>query len=159
LLALVAGSAANAQAPSAVPGFPPWDIEQYRTGYVAVTRANDHRSALLIFCTLVGTKDFVYAYDGRGQRPEDIPISTVRVLLTPTIDLFGQSMPSTAATFDNDGYIIRLRLALPDDFEPPHSGEMTLSSGPEATTENRWSVTAGTDGLDDSLRIAFQNCV
>ena len=139
--------------------FVPWDIEQYKTGYVAVTRASDHRSAILIFCTLVGTKSIVYAYDGRGQRSEDIPISNVRVLATPTVDLLGHALPSTAATFDNDGYIIRMQLPLPADFEPPQSGEMTLSSGPEATPENRWSVTVGTEGLDDSVRIAFQNCV
>jgi hypothetical protein len=154
----LAASGAYAQKPAA-PTFPPWDIEQYRTGYVAVTRADDHRSALLIFCTQIGTTNIVYAYDGRGQRSEDIPISQVRVLMTPTIDLFGKSISSSAATFDNDGNIVRLQLPLPADFEPPQSGEMTLSSGPEAKPENRWSVAVGTEGLDDSLRIAFQNCV
>ena len=157
-MALAASSAASAQE-RAAPTFPPWDIEQYRTGYVAVTRSDDHRSALLIFCTLVGTKAIVYAYDGRGQRSEDIPISQVRVLATPTIDLFGKPISSSTATFDNDGYIVRLQLPLSTDFEPPQSGEMTLSSGPEAKPENRWSVAVGTEGLDDSLRIAFQNCV
>ena len=139
--------------------FDPWDIEQYKTGLVAVTRADDHRTAILIFCTLIGTKNIVYAYDGRGQPSEDIPISQVRVLATPTIDVLGQSLPSSAASFANDGYIIRMQLPLPADFEPPQSGEMTLSSGPEATPENRWSVRIGIEGLDDSLRIAFHNCV
>jgi hypothetical protein len=159
LLTLAIGSAACAGERFAAPTFPPWDIEQYKTGYVAVTRADDHRTGILIFCTLIGTKHIVYAYDGRGLDSEDIPISNVRVLSTPTIDLLGRSMPSSGATFANDGYIIRMQLPLPADFEPPQSGEMTLSSGPEALPENRWSVGVGVKGLDDSLRIAFQNCV
>ena len=149
---------ADAEPPSDL-HFAPWDIEQYRTGLVALTRADDHRTAILIFCTLIGTKDIVYAYDGRGQDSADIPISEVRVRATPTIEVFGESMPASAATFDNDGYIIRMRAPLPPDFDPTQSGEMTLSSGPEATSENRWSVTVGTAGLADALRIAFQNCV
>jgi hypothetical protein len=72
----------------------------------------------------------------------------VRVLASPTIDVLGLSMLSSAATFDSDGYIIRMQPPLPADFEPPQSGEMTLSSGPEATPENRWSVTVDTEGLD-----------
>ena len=159
MLTLATGSAAYAEEHFGAPTFPPWDIEQYKTGYVAVTRADDHRTGILIFCTLVGTKHIVYAYDGRSQRSEDIPISNVRVLATPTIDVLGNSIPSSAATFANDGYIIRMQLPLPADFEPPQSGEMTFSSGPEALPENRWSVRVGIEGLDDSLRIAFQNCV
>ena len=139
--------------------FDPWDVEQYRTGLVALTRADDHRTAILIFCTLIGTKNVVYAYDGRGQDSEDIPISEVRVRATHTIEVFGESMPSSAATFDNDGYIIRMQLPLPADFEPPQSGEMTLSSGADAAPDHRWSVTVGTTGLEDAIRIAFQNCV
>jgi hypothetical protein len=153
------GNLARAEEPAAAVDPGSWDIEQYKTGFVAVTRAGDHRTAILIFCTLIGTKNIVYAYDGRGQNSEDIPISQVRVLATPTIDVLGQSLPSSAASFANDGYIIRMQLPLPADFEPPQSGEMSLSSGPEATPENRWSVRIGIEGLDDSLRIAFQNCV
>lgn len=159
-LALCVGIARPADAePPGELQFDPWDIEQYKTGYVAVTRAEDRRTAILIFCTQVGTKNVVYAYDGRGQNPDDIPLSQVRVLATPTIDVFGQSLPSSAATFDNDGYIVRMQLPLPADFEPPQSGEMTLASGPEAAPENRWSVTVGKAGIEDAVRIAFKNCV
>ena len=158
LILAVCGSA-HAEEPPGPLTFSPWDIEQYKTGYVAVTRASDHRTAILIFCTLVGTKNIVYAYDGRGQASEDIPISQVRVLASPTIEVLGRSLPSSAASFANDGYIIRMQLPLPADFEPPQSGEMSLGSGTEATPENRWSVRIRVEGLDDSLKIAFHNCV
>jgi hypothetical protein len=158
LILAICGSA-HAEEPLGPLTFSPWDIEQHKTGYVAVTRADDHRSAILIFCTLIGTRNIVYAYDGRGQPSEDIPISQVRVLATPTIEVLGQALPSSTASFANDGFIVRMQLPLPADFEPPQSGEMSLSSGPEATPENRWSVRIGIEGLDDSLKIAFQNCV
>jgi len=157
-LALCVSIATDAQSSDDLQ-FDPWDVEQYRTGLVALTRADDHRTAILIFCTLIGTKNVVYAYDGRGQDSDDIPISEVRVRATQAIEVFGESMPSSAATFDNDGYIIRMRVALPADFEPPQSGEMTLSGGADATPDHRWSVTVGTAGLEDAVRIAFQNCV
>lgn len=35
----------------------PWDVEQFRTGLVAVSRSDDKRTALLIFCTLLGTRN------------------------------------------------------------------------------------------------------
>ena len=160
MLTLAIGSAACAGERFAAPTFPPWDIEQYKTGYVAVTRADDHRTGILIFCTLIGTKHIVYAYDGRGQT----------LGRHPDLERAGAcdadhrrprriQCRRAAARFANDGYIIRMQLPLPADFEPPQSGEMTLSSGPEALPENRWSVGVGIKGLDDSLRIAFQNCV
>ena len=153
------GSCASGYAEDFSPSFAPWDVEQYRTGLVALTRADDHRTAILIFCTLIGTKNVVYAYDGRGQASEDIPISEARVRAISTIDVFGASMPSSAATFGNDGYIIRMQVPLPADFEPPQSGEMTLSSGADTAPDHRWSVTIGAAGLADAIRIAFQNCV
>jgi hypothetical protein len=52
-----------------------------------------------------------------------------------------------------------MQLPLPADFERPQSGEMTLASGPEAAPGNRWSVRIGIEGLDDSLKITFHNCV
>ena len=156
---LAFGDPVHAEEPASALTFAPWDVEQYKTGSVALTRADDRRTAILIFCTLVGTKSVVYAYDGRGQNSEDIPISQVRVLKTPTIDVFGHSLPSSAATFDNDGYIVRMQLPLPADFEPPQSGEMTLASGPEAAAESRWSITIGKAGIEDAVRIAFKNCV
>ena len=157
-LALCAGITTDAQSSDDLQ-FAPWDVEQYRTGLVALTRADDHRTVILIFCTLIGTKNVVYAYDGRGQASEAIPISEVRVRAISTIEVFGTSMPSSAATFGNDGYIVRMQVPLPADFEPPQSGEMTLSSGADTAPDHRWSVTVGTAGLEDAVRIAFQNCV
>ena len=139
--------------------FAPWDVEQYRTGLVALTRADDRRTAILIFCTQIGTRSVVYAYDGRGQASEDIPISEVRIRMTPDIDLFGRSMPSSAATFDNDGYIIRMLLPLPEDFEAPQSGTISIGSGPHTPQDKHWSVTIDTEGLKDSVQVAFNNCV
>ena len=107
---------------------------------VALTRADDRRTAILIFCTQIGTRSVVYAYDGRGQASEDIPISEVRIRMTPDIDLFGRSMPSSAATFDNDGYIIRMLLPLPEDFEAPQSGTISIGSGPHTPQDKHWSV-------------------
>jgi hypothetical protein len=117
--------------------FDPWDVVQYRTGLVALTHAGDRRTAMLIFCTQLGTRNVVYAYDGRGQDSKDIPISEVRVRAIPAIDVFGELMPSSAASFDNDGYIIRMQLALPADFEAPQSGSITLRSGPDTKPEYR----------------------
>jgi hypothetical protein len=154
-----AGGPTHAEEPAAPVEPSQWDVEPFKTGLVAVSRASDHRTALLIYCTLYGTRHVVYAFDGRGLRSEDIPISAVRVLATPTIDAMGLSVPSSAAVFDNDGYVIRVQIPLPADFEPPHSGRMTLGSGPEAAAENRWSVTIADAGLDDAVRIAFKNCV
>jgi len=139
--------------------FGPWDVEQFKTGLVAVSRASDHRTAILIFCTLIGTRNAVYAYDGRGQNPEDIPISQVRVLATPTIEVFGRSLPSSAATFANEGYIVRMQVPLPADFEPPYSEPMSIGSVPEVAPEYRWSVTVGIAGIEDAVRLAFQNCI
>jgi hypothetical protein len=136
-----------------------WDVEQYRTGLVAVSRARDHRTALMIFCTLYGTRNIVYAFDGRGMRSEDIPISEVRVRLTPTIDVMGLIVPSSAATFDNDGYIIRMKIRVPEAFDPVGAATRTIGSGPGALPQNRWSVAVGEAGLDESVRIAFKNCV
>jgi hypothetical protein len=113
----------------------------------------------MIFCTLYGTRNIVYAFDGRGMRSEDIPISQVRVRLTPTIDVMGLIVPSSAATFDNDGYIIRMQVSLPADFDPVHAEKRTIESGPGALPQNRWLVSFGETGLDDSVRIAFKNCV
>jgi hypothetical protein len=154
-----AASLAHAE-DTAVPVVPgAWDVEPFKTGLVAVSRASDRRTALLIFCTLYGTRHVVYAFDGRGMPSEDIPISAVRVLATPTIDAMGLSIASSAAVFDNDGYIVRVQIPLPADFEPPRSGAMTVGSGPEATPRNRWSVAISDAGLDESVRIAFKNCV
>lgn len=139
--------------------FAPWDVEQYRTGLVALTRAEDHRTAILIFCTMSGSRSVVYAYDGRGQASEDIPISEVRIRMTPDIELFGQPVPSSSAKFDNDGYIIRMLLPLPQNFEAPQSGQISIGSGPATPTDKQWSVVVGTEGLKDSLRVAFDNCV
>jgi hypothetical protein len=149
----------HAEETRAAPAFAKWDVEQYRTGLVALSRADDHRSAILIFCTLIGTRNVVYAYDGRGQRSEDIPISQVRVLATPTVEVFGVSMPSSVASFANDGNIIRMRLPLPQNFVPPYSERMSIESGPDAAPENHWSVEVGDAGLEDALRVAFKNCV
>jgi hypothetical protein len=151
------GGLAAAEDASTQPGT--WDVEQFRTGLVAISRANDHRTALMIFCTLYGTRNIVYAFDGRGMRSEDIPISQVRVRLTPTIDVMGLIVPSSAATFDNDGYIIRMQIQVPEDFDPVHAAKRTIESGPGALPQNRWSVSFGETGLDDSVRIAFKNCV
>jgi hypothetical protein len=123
-----------------------WDVEQFRTGLAAISRATDHRTALLIFCTLYGTRSIVYAFDGRGLKTEDIPISEVRVRMTPTLDVMGLILPSSAASFDNDGYIIRLRISLPADFDPVHASERTIGSGPGALPQNRWSVAVGEAG-------------
>lgn len=152
-----APAAAEVPASPAAPGT--WDIEQYRTGLVAVSRASDRRTALMIFCTLYGTRNIVYAFDGRGMRSEDIPISEVRARLTATIDVMGLIVPSNAATFDNDGYIIRMNIRVPADFDPVHAATRTIGSGPGALPQNRWSVAVGETGLDDSVRIAFKNCV
>jgi hypothetical protein len=149
--------ASASPAGEAVPG--DWDVEQFRTGLVAISRASDHRTALLIFCTLYGTRNIVYAFDGRGMASEDIPISEVRARLTPTIDVMGLIVPSSEATFDNHGYIIRMQVRLPADFDPVHAAKRTIGSGPGALPQNRWSVTLGEAGLDDSVRIAFKNCV
>ncbi len=148
---------AEERRPPVEPG--PWDVEPFKSGLVAVSRASDHRTAILIFCTLIGTKNVVYAYDGRGLDSEQIPISAVRVLATPTIEIFGQSLPSSAATFANDGSIFRMQVPLPRDYELPQSDRMTIGSGPDAAPEYRWSVAVGNVGLEDSLRIAFKNCV
>jgi hypothetical protein len=150
-------AAAEETSAQAAPGT--WDFEQFRTGLVAISRASDHRTALMIFCTLYGTRSVVYAFDGRGMRSEDIPISQVRVRLTPTIDVMGLIVPSSAATFDNDGYIIRMQVSLPADFDPVHAQKRTIESGPGALPQNRWSVRFSETGLDDSVRIAFKNCV
>jgi hypothetical protein len=136
-----------------------WDVEQFRTGLVAISRFSDRRTALMIFCTLYGTRNIVYAFDGRGMPSKDIPISEVRARLTPTIDVMGLIVPSSAATFDNDGYIIRMNIRVPADFDPPNAASRTIASGPGALPQNRWSVAVGKDGLDDSVRIAFKNCV
>jgi hypothetical protein len=156
-IAIGFGGLAAAEDASTQPGT--WDVEQFRTGLVAISRASDHRTALMIFCTLYGTRNIVYAFDGRGMRSEDIPISQVRVRLTPTIDVMGLIVPSSAATFDNDGYIIRMQIQLPADFDPVHAEKRTIESGPGALPQNRWSVSFGEAGLDDSVRIAFKNCV
>lgn len=139
--------------------FDPWGVEQYRTGLVALTRTGDRRTAILIFCTQLGTRNVVYAYDGRGQDSKDIPISEVRVRAISAIEVFGRLMPSRAARFDNDGYIIRMQLPLPADFQAPQSGSITLRSGPDTKPENRWAVVIDTSGLKDAMRVAFDNCV
>jgi hypothetical protein len=139
--------------------FTPWDVEQYRTGLVALTRAGDHRTAILIFCTQLGTRNVVYAYDGRGQDSKDIPISEVRVRASSVIDVFGELMPSSGARFDNYGYIIRMQLPIPSDFEAPQSGSITLRSGPDTKPEYRWAVVINTSGLKGAMRVAFENCV
>src|SRR6187200_3320331 len=96
---------ANGEQPT-VPGI--WNVEQFRTGLVAISRSSDHRTALLIFCTPYGARNIVYAFDGRGVPSKDIPISEVRARLTPAIDVMGLIVPSSDATFDNDGYVIRM---------------------------------------------------
>jgi len=154
----VLGICAAAAQPAPL-SFDPWDVEQYRTGLVALTRAEDSRTAILIFCTQLGTRNVVFAYDGRGQDARDIPISEVRVRAISTIDVFGKLMPSSAARFDNDGYIIRMQLPLPADFEAPQSGSITIRSGPDTELDYEWSVTIDASGLEDAMRIAFQNCV
>jgi hypothetical protein len=158
-LAFLASSTCAATAAEGSLRFDPWDVEQYRTGLVALTRADDRRTAILIFCTQLGTRNVVYAYDGRGQDSREIPISEVRVRAISTIDVFGKLVPSSAAHFDNDGYIIRMQLPLHADFEAPQSGSISLRSGPETDVEYQWSVAVDTSGLKDAMRIAFQNCV
>lgn len=139
--------------------FARWDVERYRTGLVALTRADDGRTAIMIFCTRNGSRSVVYAYDGRGQASKDIPISEVMIRMTPDIQLFGQAMPSSLARFDNDGYIIRMLLPLPDSFEAPQSGPISVGSGPDTPADRRWSVAVGTEGLKESVTAAFDNCV
>lgn len=159
ILAGAARDPAYALEPRAFTAPGAWDVEQFRTGLVAVSRSGDQRAALLIFCTLHGARNVVYAFDGRGMHSEDIPISEVSVRLTPTIDVMGLIVPSSAATFDNDGYVIRMQIRLPADFDPVQATKRTIESGPGALPENRWSVTVSEAGLDDSVRIAFKNCV
>jgi hypothetical protein len=150
-------AAAEELSAPAEPG--PWDVETFKTGLVAVSRSGDHRTALLIFCTLYGTRSIVYAFDGRGMRSEDIPISQVRVQSTPMIDVMGLFVPSRSATFANEGYIIRMQIPLPAEFEPAEAEQMTIENGPRALPANRWSIAVNEAGLDDSVRIAFKNCV
>ena len=156
-LSAMSGSAFALEASGAAPG--PWDVEPFKTGLVAISRSGDHRTALLIFCTLYGMRSVVYAFDGTGMASEEIPISQVRVQLTPMIDVMGLFVPSRSATFDNDGYVIRMQIPMPGDFEPAEAERMTIASGPGALPANRWSVTLNEAGLDDAVRIAFKNCV
>ena len=155
----VAHHVARAKEPTASGEPGPWDVETFKTGLVAVSRSGDQRTALLIFCTLYGTRSLVYAFDGRGLQSEGIPISQVRVQATPMIDVMGLFVPSRSATFDNDGYVIRMQIRIPGDFEPAEAERMTIESGPGALPANRWSVAVNEAGLDDSVRIAFKNCV